>query len=384
MNIVNSGDRFMVYGEAVKTYKQLPADTYQLNFNKMSGFYLTLHNDLTVSEKIYGPYIKKVNKVMKTFDMLDRNMGIILSGPKGVGKSVFARLLAEEGKKKNLPLIIVSEAVGGLENFLSSIDQECIILFDEFEKTFKGEEDSVDPQNSLLSLFDGIDNGKKLYVITCNDTNRLSNYLLNRPGRFHYHFILNAPNREEVQEYLEDNLNEDAKKYMDELISISSISSFTYDILRAIVFELNNGYGLADTLLDLNIERDTDVAFKIAVKFTNGLIASTTNNRVLDLASSFRISEWLKFNKKEVPVEIQRYCDECCIEFYPNAVKTNTKGYTISPESVEVSFSSDWNFEDKEEIKQMAEEFINSCNIEEVILERVARSHYSNKRKFLF
>ena len=81
MNIVNSGDRYMIYGEDVKTYKKLPAETYQVGFSPMSGFYLTLHNDLHVNEK--------VDKVLQTFRAFNRNMGVILSGPKGVGKSMF-------------------------------------------------------------------------------------------------------------------------------------------------------------------------------------------------------------------------------------------------------------------------------------------------------
>ena len=45
----------------------------------------------------------------------------------------------------------------------------------------------------MLSLFDGLDNGKKLFVITCNEVERLNAYLLNRPGRFHYHFVDCSP-----------------------------------------------------------------------------------------------------------------------------------------------------------------------------------------------
>ena len=78
MNIVGAGDRFMVYGEDVKTYKVLPADTYKIQFNKMTGFYLISHNDLTVDEKVYGPYARKVQKVMNTFKHLDRNLTKIM------------------------------------------------------------------------------------------------------------------------------------------------------------------------------------------------------------------------------------------------------------------------------------------------------------------
>ena len=35
MNIVNAGSRYQVYGEDVKTYKELPIATYSVGFNPM-------------------------------------------------------------------------------------------------------------------------------------------------------------------------------------------------------------------------------------------------------------------------------------------------------------------------------------------------------------
>ena len=242
MNIVSAGSRFMVYGEDVQTYKILPPGAYKVEFSQMMGFSLSVHNDLLVKEKMYGNAYKKADKVMNTFNHLGRNMGVILSGPKGVGKTMFARRLAELGKNQGLPLILVDAPYPGIENFIESIEQECIVLFDEFEKTFrKAREEEGGPQERLLSLFDGIDGGKKLYVITCNRVSGLNEYFLNRPGRFHYHFILSTPTGDEVREYMEDNLNEDAKRYINNIVALSSMSAFTYDVLRAIAFELNLG-----------------------------------------------------------------------------------------------------------------------------------------------
>ena len=60
MNIVSAGSRFMVYGEDVKTYKILPPGAYKIEFSKMTGFSLSVHNDLLVKEKMYGNAYKKV------------------------------------------------------------------------------------------------------------------------------------------------------------------------------------------------------------------------------------------------------------------------------------------------------------------------------------
>lgn len=381
MNIVNSGDRFMVYGEEVKTYKSLPANTYALDFDQMKGFSLKIHNDLVVNEKIYGPYAKKVQKVMNSFNVSNRNLGIILSGPKGVGKSVFARLLAEEGKKVDLPLIIVSNNYPGLSDYISSIQQECIILFDEFEKMFskgmpniRGEE-GPGAQDSLLSLFDGIDNGKKLYVVTCNNYSDLSTYLLNRPGRFHYHFKLNSPISDDIREYLNDNLIDDAKKYIDEIVTLSNLSTFTYDILRAIVFELNQGYDLEESLQDLNIERDARLYLDMTITFANGITVRSSEPVYINYSSDRTVDYQFFINKSDVPIEYYRYCGSFVIRFDKDDLSVNKDGYFIDKSKIRLEFDEDWQFidtdtEDKKALRNGISDFIDTFEIIDISINK--------------
>ena len=51
-----------------------------------------------VKEKVYGIHPKKADKVFKAFTKFERNLGVILSGDKGIGKSLFARILASDRK----------------------------------------------------------------------------------------------------------------------------------------------------------------------------------------------------------------------------------------------------------------------------------------------
>ena len=270
MNVVHSGDRFQIYGEALKTYSQLPLGTYDVCFHKMMGFFLNSHNDLVVNEeKIYGSSPAKVDKVLRGFQSVDRNFGVILSGKKGIGKSLFARQLAIKARDYNLPLIIVSDYIPGIADFISSIEQEVIVLFDEFEKTFANRDD-INPQEEMLSLFDGIDSGKKLFVVTCNEVTKLNTYLLNRPGRFHYHFVLSNPTPDEIKEYMTDKLNPEYHHLIKKLIGFAMNVDLTYDILRAIAFELNMGYSFEETLMDLNISKEGTPKFDIRVDFADG------------------------------------------------------------------------------------------------------------------
>ena len=345
MNIVNSGNEYMVYGEEVKTFKSLPADTYTVCFSQQKGFFLRIHNDLTVCEKIYGPYVKKVEKVMKTFESFDRNMGIILSGPKGVGKSVFGRLLAEEGKKRNLPLVIVDHAFPGVASFISSIRQECIVLFDEFEKVF---DDREGQQDQLLSFFDGIDDGRKLFVVTCNSTRRLNEYLLNRPGRFHYHFTLGTPSYEDVKTYLNDNLNDKGKIYLNDVLRYHSYNGFTYDVLRAIVTELNNGYDLNETLQDLNVDKKERLAIHPKIMFNNGIVAELKDPPVynIDVTRGEAWNIWLCIHRSSLPDWISdavaNEIRDVEITFQSEGLSCDRDGYNVDINYLSATIHADW------------------------------------------
>jgi len=280
MNVVNSGIRYQIYGEDVKTFKRLPIMSYEVNFNKMTGFYLTSRPDLIANEdKIYGNHEKKVGKVMKSFQMTDRNFGVILSGQKGIGKSLFARILATNAISSGYPVITVNEYIPGIADFLGSIEQEVIVIFDEFEKTF-GAKEEFDPQEEMLSLFDGMNNGKKLFVITCNEVAKLNSYLINRPGRFHYHFNIQNPSDEEVYEYMRDKVKPEYHEKIPQVINLAKTINITYDYLRAIAFELNQGSDMDEILEDLNITRTSDVRFDFVVTLQDGRLFMVYGKKV--------------------------------------------------------------------------------------------------------
>jgi hypothetical protein len=344
MNIVHSGDTFQIYGDALKTYDKLPLGTYEVGFQKMMGFFLTTHNDLVVNEKIYGNSPAKVEKVLRGFSMVDRNFGVILSGRKGIGKSLFARQLAIRAKDYNLPLIIVPYYYPGIADFISSIEQEVIVLFDEFEKTFADQEHEK-PQEELLSLFDGVDNGKKLFIVTCNEVHKLNSYLINRPGRFHYHFTLGNPNPDEIKEYMTDKLKPEYHGVIKKLISFSMSVDLTYDILRAIAFEINCGYSFEETLMDLNISKEGTPKYNIVVHFEDGHTRTVFNERVNTYSTDRR---YFWFNGKSA-----HSGDSIRLDFSPSdiVIDMDHAEMTLDPTLVERYIDADYFDMDKPEEK---------------------------------
>ena len=273
MNVVNTNNIYRIYNDSLKTYPKLPARAYQVNFDKQSGFYLSGYDEITIDEKIYGVHPEKVNKVLNSFKTFDRNLGVILSGAKGIGKTLFGKMLSIKGIEKGYPLIIVNQYIPGIADYLNSIHQEIVVLFDEFDKTFylnKNRDSMEDPQTEMLTLFDGLSQGKKLFIITCNELINLNDYLVNRPGRFHYHFRFDYPDGKQIKEYLEDKIPEEAFEEINKVINFSKKVSLNYDCLRAIAFELSLGETFENAIKDLNIVNLNRELYDLVVYFKDG------------------------------------------------------------------------------------------------------------------
>lgn len=212
----------------------LPADVYTLNFNVLSGFYLEIDTSFTVPDHIYGDVEVKVNKIIKSYNHKTNNLGVLLSGEKGSGKTMMLRLISKKCQELGIPTVVINKDFEeDFCKYISNINQRCVIVFDEFEKVFSG-----DDQSKLLTLFEGVYTSNKLFILTVNDIYRLSEFFKNRPGRLHYHIEFDSLDEGFIKEYCDRNL--DNKKHIGSIINLSKlISKFNFDMLQAIVFECN-------------------------------------------------------------------------------------------------------------------------------------------------
>ena len=356
MRVVNIDTRYEIYNDSRKVYDQLPAKLYTICCEKKSGFHLEAHADIQITEKIYGVHEEKAEKVLRSFVGFDRSLGVILSGDKGIGKSLFAKRLCEKAVQRGIPVLIVDQFIPGIASYIESIDQEVLVLFDEFDKTFgsvRVGENEADPQAGLLSLFDGVACGKKLFVITCNELRGLNDYLVNRPGRFHYHFRFDYPSDTEIKEYLTDKLDEAYYGEIEKVVAFSKRVNLNYDCLRAITFELNTGEPFEAAIQDLNILNLTQEKYRVTCHFADG--TTLTNRRVyLDLFDG----------ESELTIELYDRKDNniCDVQFtVEDATYDTARGMTVVPgDSCQLTY---WSDDAPKELKQKKVEYLSIVHV---------------------
>jgi len=343
-----------IYNDTVATYDRLPARTYIIRFAKLSGFYLDEYSDIDVAEdRIYGNHVQKAQKVLRSFGQFGRNLGVILSGNKGIGKSLFARLLSGEALKNDIPVIIVDKYISGIASYIETIDQNIMVLFDEFDKTFgdvKVPDGEVEAQAALLGLFDGITSGKKLFVITCNDIRKLSDFIVNRPGRFHYHFRFEYPSAEEIKTYLYDKLDKSRHSEIEHIIAFSRKVDLNYDCLRAIAFEINNGESFQDAISDLNIINLSQECYDITIYFKNGSPMSVKNKQV-DVFIDEEISMFFSGDDFNEILTVGFWIKDSVYD-----VKSNCA--IISADKLKISYDEDYEEVFVEKIKELVPDYL--------------------------
>ena len=195
--------------------------------------------------KLYGLKSNLIERAVKYYNNSKGNLGVLLNGVKGTGKTITGKILANE---LNLPIIIVGNKYGGLINLISQIDSDVIIMIDEYEKIFSDAttrynpstgDDEVKEDATLLSLMDGVfsNSYRRTFILTTNEI-WLNENMINRPGRIRYKETFEDLEFETINEIIDDLLIH--KNYKDEIIEyVKTLKLITVDILKAIITEVN-------------------------------------------------------------------------------------------------------------------------------------------------
>ena len=211
----------------------LPKGIYEVKLS-MTGFYLSkIAESFTFDYKLYGLNQKFIDYVLKTYKNTTGNLGVLLDGIKGTGKTVTAKELCNN---LQLPVILVQsmgDSNDKLIKYLSTaINFDCIFFFDEYEKEFKNSSD-------VLSFMDGTYNSiyRKVFLLTTNELNVDPN-LLGRPSRIRYKKSFSNLPEEVTRELLNDILED--KTAIEKVIELTHcMNIITIDLIKAIATEIN-------------------------------------------------------------------------------------------------------------------------------------------------
>lgn len=234
---LKSGTRFNVSTkEAMDLHEQLPVGNYTVKFDKMAGcFYLEQIDGFEIKGKIYGETRKQSQRILNTFHDRTASTGVLLTGEKGSGKTLLAKMLSVTAAESAIPTIVINEpwCGEGFNAFMQTIEQPTVILFDEFEKVYDKED-----QEKMLTLLDGVYPSKKLFVLTCNDKWRIDSHMRNRPGRIFYSLDFKGLEQDFIIEYCHDNLKNSAQ--VDSVCRVAAMfDQFNFDMLKALIEEMN-------------------------------------------------------------------------------------------------------------------------------------------------
>lgn len=239
--IFDSGESVLIFNLKGEILAELKPSIYSVQFNQMSGFSLLREAEhIAVPERCYGSAQKNVDRVLHSFLSREEPMGTLLSGISGSGKTLFTKLISNECVKRGIPVVLVNDSydIDELSAFLGKIQQRCVVIFDEFEKTYPigSKDEDRESEAGVLRLLDGVLSTPKLFLLTCNETERLSKFLLNRPGRVRYHFEYDRLEDDVVKQYLTE--RGVAEEPAHEIFKLSKlIPKLSFDILRAVVDE---------------------------------------------------------------------------------------------------------------------------------------------------
>ena len=210
------------------------AGFYQVKKDKEGNHYLELEGPYKKTPpNIYGKTGERVLRYWNKFVKATSNIGVLLVGSSGAGKSLESDLLCNVAiKRGELPVLSITgfDVTEETIQFLEQYD-DVVLYFDEFSKHVR-----YNVQELLLSLLTNT-NKKYLVIMTENDINTISAYLRSRPGRAWYRRIFDKLELDVIEDYLTQQPKV-TEKFKEELLSkYKSAMTFTFDHLQALISE---------------------------------------------------------------------------------------------------------------------------------------------------
>jgi hypothetical protein len=240
MIILQSEDQYSLAG-LTATHQKLPVGTYIVQFSDTRGYYLVRKEDFKLPSKTYGDFAITDRWIKSYQHNSEKNLGIILSGIKGSGKTITAQKFCIDS---GLPVIMLTNAWSGaaFTDFITSpVFNNCIIFIDEFEKVYPdhNDPDGNNPQKDLLSLMDGNFPTKLIFLLTVNEFH-INEYLINRLNRIKYRKHYDSIEQDVMDQVIDDLLSVEYLKYRNTIYDFfDKLGMCTFDLLVNLIKEMN-------------------------------------------------------------------------------------------------------------------------------------------------
>lgn len=218
---------------------------YILSRNPMppKEFFLKPRNLVSSLSKDLISLKTNIDRIVNSFEKSSSNMGVLLEGSKGMGKTKTVMGVVYELQNK-YPVIFIEDSVSmgsDFNEFIHAFGPKVVIVVDEFDRLFSSKQDSDASQHKWLSFLDGsASTGDQtvLTLLTTNSVDSLISPLLGRTGRIRYRFKHTKMQPPELITYLKD------RGYPDNTINSikdtwATSKLFNWDILHAILNEIN-------------------------------------------------------------------------------------------------------------------------------------------------
>lgn len=319
MHILKDKDRYFFYN-ALTIEDTLQVKEYLFNFDDLGNCWLEDIENFKLPSKIYDVNTDLRTHISNSFNKFDKNLGVLLTGNKGQGKSLEAKLICKE---MNLPVIVVNKPIPQDVNFVkffNDIKQNYVLFVDEFEKLFKeksGNDEKVDSyhkQEIFLSFMDGVltNEHKVLFLLTTNDS--VNEFFINRPSRIKFLVEYN-----ELSEQLFDLITNDRlvnKDFREDLENNVSLINLNIDLLISIIEDINlfnkpfsefkNIYNYKFEQYKYEVYYILNGAEKYDGTFNSGKRIKNSDNVI----NNHHVKRLVKFTKDEIVFSTMRWSED--------------------------------------------------------------------------
>lgn len=232
MSFIQNSNKFNFF-DVTAAHDKLPVGVYILKDDPKEGFHLIKKEDFVLPKKIYGDHSIVDRWVKSSLVNTTKNLGILLTGLKGSGKTITAQKFCIDS---NLPVILINEDFHGPDflDFMSNVKLgKAVVFIDEYEKIYPKDEHQFD----LLSLMDGTFQTNLIFLMTVNSY-KINNYLVNRLSRIKYVKQYDDLELDIVNEVIDDMLvNKEHKQSIFDFFD--KVNMRTFDILINLIKEMN-------------------------------------------------------------------------------------------------------------------------------------------------